>query len=245
MYNHCIILGSAYSIRSRIALHYVNLTSEKMKEKIDYITNKCGSDISISTHYLMTDKDTWKSVVDYDKYFLDVKLLSDVEEFSNLILCDRDLDGLDVARYIIAKIPCTHLKLEKLTYICYAEYLCETKKKLFNDNIYAYRLGPVVESVYKKYRRKAFDLVEDDKKLYDDAEKRAAIKSRIIASRNGLEKLTVIENTLKKYGDLTASELVNLTHRENSPWYISDRGESNNKIINDDIILKNHKYETI
>ena len=66
-----------------------------------------------------------------------------------------------------------------------------------------------------------------------------------MASRDGLEKIAIIDETLKKYGDLTASELVNLTHRESSPWYISDRGESNNKIINDDIILKNHKYETI
>lgn len=245
MYNHCIILGSAYSIGKRIALHYTNLNEVEMKSKLDFITKKCGYDIFISTHYIMTDEESWESVVNFDKYFLGVQLLDNIEDFTNLILKDRDLIGIDIARYITSKYPCTHLKLEKLTYICYAEYLCETKKKLFNDNIYAYRLGPVVESVYKKYRRKAFDLVEDDKKLYDDAEKRAAIKSRIIASRNGLEKLTVIENTLKKYGDLTASELVNLTHRENSPWYISDRGESNNKIISDDIILKNHKYETI
>ena len=78
MFNHCIILGSAYSIKSRIALHYVNLTAKEMKEKIDYITNKCGSDISISTHYLKTNNDTWNSVVAYDKYFLDVKLISDI-----------------------------------------------------------------------------------------------------------------------------------------------------------------------
>ena len=50
---------------------------------------------------------------------------------------------------------------------------------------------------------------------------------------------------LKSTFSLSAKDLVNLTHRENSPWYISDRGKSNNKIISDDIILKNHKYETI
>lgn len=214
-----------------------------MKEKIDYITNKCGSDISISTHYLKTNNDTWNSVVAYDKYFLDVKLISDIVEFSDLILCDRNLDGLDVAKYIVAKIPCTHLKLEKLTYFCYAEYLCEKKKKLFKDTIYAYRLGPVIESVYKKYRKKAFSSIEDNKKLYNDAEKRAAIKSRIIASHNGLEKLVSIENTLKKYSNLSASELVALTHKRNSPWYISDEGKINNKEISDEIILKYHKYE--
>lgn len=245
MFNHCIILGSAYSIKTRIVLHYVNINAKEMKEKIDYIINKCGNDISISTHYIKTDEDTWASVVKYDKYFLDVKLISDVEEFSDLILCDRNLNGLDVAKYIISKIPCTHLKLEKLTYFCYAEFLCEKKETLFNDIIYAYRLGPIIDSIYKKYRKKPFSTLEDNKKLYNDAEKMSAIKSRIIASKNGLEKLTSIENTLKKYGNYRASELVDLTHKKNSPWYYCEKKETNNKIISDDIILKYHKFEKI
>ena len=187
MFNHCIILGSAYSIRCRIALHYVNLDSKEMKEKLDYIMNACGRDISISTHYLRTNENTWKSVVAYDMYFSDVKLIDNIAEFTHLILCDRDLVGLDIARYIISKVPCTHLKLQKLTYLCYAEYLCKTNKKLFKDPIYAYRLGPVVSSVYKKYRKKAFSSLEDNKKIYNDKEIMSAIKSRIIASRDGLK----------------------------------------------------------
>lgn len=245
MFNHCIILGSAYSLKSRIALHYVDINAKEMKDKIDYIIHKCGNDISISTHYVMTKENTWRSVVDYDKYFLDVKLISDVEEFANIILCDRDLEGLDVAKYIISKISCTHLKLEKLTYFCYAEYLCKTKKNLFKDKIYAYRLGPVVASVYRKYRKKKFGSIEDNKKLYNDKERRSAIKSRIIASRDGLEKLAIIDNTLEKYQNLSASELVNLTHRNNSPWDMSDWESVHNKEIDDELILKYHKYEII
>lgn len=74
MYNHCIILGSAYSIGKRIALHYTNLNEVEMKEKLDFITKKCGYDIFISTHYIMTDEESWESVVNFDKYFLGVKL---------------------------------------------------------------------------------------------------------------------------------------------------------------------------
>ena len=122
MYKHCIILGSAYSIKSRIALHYVDINAKEMKEKIDYIISKCGSDISISTHYIMTEENTWSSVVNYDLYFKDVKLISNVEDYANLILCDRNLEGLDIAKYIISKILCTPLKLEKLTYFCYADF---------------------------------------------------------------------------------------------------------------------------
>lgn len=128
MYNHCIIMSSAYSIGKRIALHYINLNEIEMKNKIDFIMNKCGKDISLSTHYIMTEKDTWKSVVDFDKFFLNVKLIDNINTFVDLILKDRELIGLDVAKYITSRCSCTHLKLEKLTYFCYAEYLCLKKK---------------------------------------------------------------------------------------------------------------------
>ena len=245
MYNHCIIMSSAYSIGKRIALHYINLNEIEMKSKIDFIMNKCGKDISLSTHYIMTEKDTWKSVVDFDKFFLNVKLIDNINTFVDLILKDRELIGLDVAKYITSRCSCTHLKLEKLTYFCYAEYLCLKKEKLFNDTIYAYRLGPVIDSVYKKYRKKAFLKEEDNKVIYDDKENSSAIKSRIIASKNGLDKISIIEKTLKKYGHLKASDLVNLTHRDNSPWYISGRGKDNNKVIEDISIINNHCYETL
>ena len=245
MYNHCIILSSAYSIGRRIALHYTNLTELEMKNIIDSIMNKCGKDISLSTHYIMTNENSWESVVSFDKFFLDVKLIENVEDFISLILKDRELNGIDVAKYIISKCPCTHLKVEKLTYFCYAEYLCKNNERLFNDIIYAYRLGPVINSVYKKYRKKIFEKAEDNKKIYEDKEKLSAIKSRIVASHHGLNKLVSIEETLKKYGNLSASELVNLTHRTNTPWYLSDEGKENNKIITDNIIKEYHKYETI
>ena len=245
MYNHCIIMSSAYSIGKRIALHYINLNEIEMKEKIDYLISRCGNDISLSTHYIMTEKDTWKSVVEFDKFFLDVKVMDDINTFVELILKDRELTGLDVAKYITSRCSCTHLKLEKLTYFCYAENLCLKKEKLFNDTIYAYRLGPVIDSVYKKYRKKVFLKEEDNTMVYSDKEKSSAIKSRIIASKNGLDKLSVIEKTLKKYSQLKASELVNLTHQYNSPWYISGSGTSNNKVIEDKTIINNHKYEMI
>lgn len=42
---------------------------------------------------------------------------------------------------------------------------------------------------------------------------------------------------MEKYSNLTSSELVSLTHRENSPWTKSK------EIITDDMIIKYHKYE--
>ena len=39
-------------------------------------------------------------------------------------------------------------------------------------------------------------------------------KSRIIFVEEGTEKILSIDKTLKKYGSLSASELVDLTHKE-------------------------------
>lgn len=36
--------------------------------------------------------------------------------------------------------------------MCYADYLCATHKRLFEDKIYAFKYGPVVESVYEAYK---------------------------------------------------------------------------------------------
>lgn len=62
---------------------------------------------------------------------------------------DRKLKGIDVAKYILSKTPCTQLKLQKLVYLCFADYLCDTGKELFTDKIYAFKYGPVVDLTHK------------------------------------------------------------------------------------------------
>ncbi len=245
MARHCIFLASAYSIRCRIAMDFVDITSDKYAEIYKKIVDKCGKDINLSIHNIPTNDDSWKSVVEHDYYFKDVKLIKDLDMFINLIYKDRDLTGLDVAKYIVAKYKCTHLKLEKLTYLCYADYLCENKSPLFLDEIYAYRLGPVIKSVFKAYKKKIFKDEEDNNVLYENFSKKLPNESRILASRDGVKKLFSINKTLEKYAKLDALELVDLTHKENSPWFNSGEGKNLYQKIDDDTIIKYHKYETI
>lgn len=247
MIKHCIVVASAYSIGTRIALDYCDedLKLELLEQKIDYIIKECGEDISISTHFIQTESKNWKSVVETDKFFKDVKLISTEQEYVKILLADRDLIGLDVAKYILTKIPCTHLKLEKLVYMCYADYLCCEGKKLFEDKIYAYRLGPVVKSVYTKFKRSGFGFLsdEDNKKLYNTEQRKMPIQSRIIASKDGVKKLSSIDATLEVYGKMTASELVDLTHSSLGPWECSGSGKCHDKEITDELIKKYHQYE--
>ena len=250
MVTHFIIMASAYSIGKRVALEYVineKQTLSSVKNVLDYITKQCGADVPISTHTIITESETWDSVYQKDAFFKNAILVEKKERFIQLLMADRKLYGLDVAKYILASVSCTHLKLEKLTYLCYADYLCDENKKLFEDRIFAYKYGPVVETVYENYKKSGVDSLklEDDTKEYTLEDKIGPTRSRIIASENGMQKLSSIDRTLAKYGSLSANDLVKLTHKYNTPWNKSGAGEYENLEISDNKILKYHQNESI
>ncbi|MCI8397125.1 MAG: DUF4065 domain-containing protein [Clostridia bacterium] len=249
MTTHFIFMSSSYHLGTRIALDYIVTdfnAQENLKRNLDKIVDECGKDVSISTHMLQTNDETWKSVQEADYFFKDVKLIKTVEEFIKLIQRDRKLEGIDIAKYILSKIKCTQLKLQKLLYICFADYMCNTGKKLFTDRIVAYKYGPVVEDVYKKYRKYGYKLIEEAKDIESDSKYEMPSKSRILFAEDGTEKIISIEKTLTKYGNLSASELVELTHRENTPWDRTYKGTFFlNPVIENDIIKAYHKFEQI
>ena len=248
MIKHFIVMASAYSIGKRIALDYFEkdiLQMDVIQKDIDYILDKCGKDAAISTHFIQTEEIGWDKVIELDKFFEKAVLVETKEEFVEILLKDRTLKGIDIAKYILTKVPCTHLKLEKLVYMCYADYLCEVGNKLFIDKIYAYKLGPVIESVYEKYKKSGSEFleVEDDVVMYDETTKKLPIRSRILSSEDGLKKLISIDKTLEKYAQYSASELVRMTHKKKTPWSKAGAGCISYRIIEDALISKYHKYE--
>lgn len=58
-------------------------------------------------------------------------------------------------------------------------------------------------------------------------------------------KLKVFDDTLEKYGFLSAGDLVDLTHKRNTPWFLSGKGNISNKKIENDTIKKFHCNECI
>lgn len=250
MITHFIFMSSSYSLGTRIALDYIvedKSIQEQLKQHLENITSECGRDVSISTHMIQADEETWESVCRADHFFKDVKVIENLDEFIKLIKKDRELQGIDVAKYILSKITCTQLKLQKLVYFCFADYLCDTDKELFADKIYAFKYGPVVDTVYKRYKKYGYKAIEKETKDIDSKNVfEMPAKSRIIFAEDGTEKILSIDKTLKKYGSLTASELVDLTHRQDSPW---SRTSKNTfilyPIIKLDTIKEYHRFEEI
>ena len=250
MVTHFIFLSSSYSKGTRIALDYVvsnENTQAVLEETLKSIIEKCGSDVSISTHIVHSETEEWSSVCKADLYFEDIKVIKDVDEFIKLINDDRVLIGMDIAKYILSKVICTHLKLEKLVYLCYADYLCNTGKKLFLDSIYAFKYGPVVASVYEECKKYGYMPIEKEKKdIQSNLISEMPSRSRILFAKNGIQKIFSIDKTLEKYGQLTAKELVDITHRENTPWKMTEvKPWSLKSIISDDKIKEFHKYELV
>lgn len=245
MFVHYIITSSSYSKGKRIALHYLVETKTWLsvcKDIVKKITFECGKDVSISTHVIKSYEDSWKSVVENDAFFKNVELINCIDEFIELINKDRTLLGIDVAKYILNKINCTHLKLQKLVYLCHADYLCDNGDALFTDDILAFIYGPVVESVYNQYKgKKNIEQNVDNKEILFSKIEEMPTKSRILFAENGILKVSSIDKTLDKYEKYTASELVDLTHKENSPWDIASKKEL--KKISNDLILEFHKNE--
>ena len=103
MVTHFIFMSSSYSKGTRIALDFIvddKEIQEKLKKDLDEIVQKCGKDVSISTHMIQAKDETWKSVCESDHFFKDVKVVKRLDEFIKLIQKDRKLEGIDVAKYI-------------------------------------------------------------------------------------------------------------------------------------------------
>lgn len=247
MITHFIFMSSSYALGKRIALDFIvddAKIQDRLKEYLDKITTECGKDVSISTHMIQAEDETWESVCRADHFFKGVEVISSLDKFIKLIKQDRKLKGIDIAKYILSKTKCTQLKLQKLVYLCFADYLCDTGKELFTDKIYAFRYGPVVDTVYEKYKKYGYKPIEDEIKNIDTTVSEMPAKSRILFAEDGTEKIISIDSTLKRYGHLTAGQLVDLTHRASTPWTKTPKTTwPFRSEIKQEVIKQYHKFE--
>ncbi|MDO5853295.1 MAG: DUF4065 domain-containing protein [Thermoplasmata archaeon] len=246
---HYIILSSSYSTGRRIALHYPfegSIDSERMHLILDRISDCYGGpDVSFGIHVTQTESESWQSVVESDPYFKDVHIIDTVEEFIELIQRDKTFTGLDASDYILSLTPCTHSRLEKLTYMCYADYLCDTGERLFEDEIYAFEHGPIIGSVYRRYggQDESEEVIgEGSDIVLKPRYETLPIRSKLFFAANGRRKVTSIDRTLKRLEDVPTQAIVDMTHREGSPWsHVSRTGRYDP--LPDDLILEYHRVE--
>lgn len=244
---HFIAIASDFDGGLRIGWHYAS--NDRLDSKvIDTFLDKAiqKGDISFGMHKLTTDSLSWESVVKKDSFFEDVFAVGDMDEFLERLYDDTDVSALDVARVIISMMEVTQLKLQKLVYLCYAEYLTKFKEKLFNEKLVAYKYGPVIEEVYSAFREYGYNTIHsvDDDSSYFRIKDSAfnPVFMKVLNSENGLDKALSIIESIQYYGEYSASELVSLTHQDDTPWDLVYQENWNNQIT-DELILEFHKNE--
>lgn len=244
MYKHFIAVTSVYSEGLRIAWHYSekDFNLDTLQEFYKKYRTKHG-DTQLGIHRFSTNSSSWQSIIEKDLYFENIKPIKSIDQFIELSLADKDLSAKDVAKYILTVQPMTHLKLQKLLYFAYEEFLKKTGTKLFSDKIFAWDHGPVVQTVYTEYKKfgskMIFQEVEDDKELISCEEKEINPSfMRILSSETGPVAIDVINTKIEEYLEKDAWYLVEKTHEAGTPWSkVYKDGLGKNKEIMDETII--------
>ncbi len=120
----------------------------------------------------------------------------------------------------------TNLQLQKLTYVSHGLSLAHFQRPLIIDDVYAWQYGPVVPSVYFRFKSHGAKCIEErDDPLFD---------SLLDAESEG-----IVRDVVRHFGDLSGAQLVELTHREGSPWHEIWDG-THHKIIPDEVICAHY-----
>lgn len=129
--------------------------------------------------------------------------------------------ALDVANYFIANYgggtEMTNLKLNKLVYFAQAVSLKQYGVPLFSDEIQAWSYGPVEPEVYYAFQRYGKDVVRHPEGSYETS----------------VQLVKVARKVMETYGELTAFDLVRISHREGSAWKSVYKPNANNVITHD------------
>lgn len=145
-----------------------------------------------------------------------------------------------VANYLLSKsYPLSLVQINKLCYIAYGYVAGYYKCKLFEEEIKAYRYGPVVTELYNKLKKKHEEEHKGKEKIsdtfivkplseHDDETKRISDKYR-----------DVLDFVYARYARLDGLTLAELTHQEGTPWkkhYEPKKEDEDNIIIEHDTI---------
>lgn len=124
-----------------------------------------------------------------------------------------------ISDYILVKLyPLTALALNYLTYISHGYVLGMTSKRLINDDVEAWLIGPVFPQLYYATRRYKGDNI--DKTLYDNTrlDSSDADDRRVFLTDTIGENVEIINMVLDTYGKEPLDKLQKLLYSNGTPW---------------------------
>lgn len=131
-------------------------------------------------------------------------------------------DVRNVAQYYLCKDSMSHKKLEKLCYYTQAWHLANYGKPMVPNRFEAWVHGPVSPDLYARYKSWGWADIPMSKNcdlLFSDTER------------------DLMNKVYKTYGNYTADELEEITHRE-TPWQNARKGCSPSEYSRNPISMK-------
>lgn len=118
---------------------------------------------------------------------------------------------LAIANFFIRKSlkekkPITQIKLQKLIYFAHGFYLALKERPLVGEKIEAWQYGPVVPSVYHKFKKWGNNTIKEV--LVENGD-------NLIIHEEDLEFLDLVWH---KFSHYSAAQLVELSHEKDGPW---------------------------
>ena len=131
----------------------------------------------------------------------------------------RDFDVRAIANLVLReafrrKIQITHIKLQKLVFFVHLEYYREHQIRLILGCFEAWDYGPVHKALFgafKNYLEKPINELQMRKNLYTG-------KMEHIKEPHHDEVVGVVQKVLDEHGNKSASQLIELSHQQGSPW---------------------------
>ncbi|GLG01578.1 hypothetical protein Alches_16180 [Alicyclobacillus hesperidum subsp. aegles] len=107
------------------------------------------------------------------------------------------------------KSPITPMKLQKLLYFIYRDYLQQTGKPLFAERFEVWKYGPVISSVYHEFKQYRSGPVKDYSK--DSAGESYLVKETDLLRQ-------IIDDNWNKFKNVNGIYMSEITHRPKTAW---------------------------
>lgn len=130
----------------------------------------------------------------------------------------------------------THMQLQKLVYIAHGLSLGERALPLIQENVNAWKYGPVIPEIYDRFKRYGRDPIPFH--ALPEARQQSDIDE---------ESEEIIQQTIDIFGSYTGGQLSELSHRPGSPWHniwYDKNGHEIKGAVIDNTLIKPH-YEQI
>ena len=133
-------------------------------------------------------------------------------------------------RAFTEKIDITPMKLQKMIYFVYRDYLKKTNQSLFDERFETWKYGPVLPSVYEKFKKYRANAIRD---YATEGDGKTVLA---VNEKNSPIFRQIIDSIWEQYKNYDGIYLSSLTHRNGSAW--SEAADRRDMYLSDEDIKK-------